>query len=203
MLACEIEGPAMFIRIVDDGLERLIRDRLPLPDDAGDISFDIPTPTWAAQLSRITLNLYLFDVSRSSHQNRAATRRVDETGKALRRSPQPMVELDYLVSAWAGGPRDEHQLLGEVISRVISLDTLPVEYLTSELSSSVHLNLVEDDRHRARDIWSGAGGSLKASFTLQVSVAADTFGWTPEPPAVTMIEAAAWGPSDRADREPT
>ncbi len=193
----------MFIRIVDDGLERLIRDRLPLPEDAGDVSFDIPTPTWAAQLSRITVNLYLFDVSRSSQPNRAALRRVDENGKAQRRAPQPMVELDYLVSAWAGGPRDEHQLLGEVISRVASLDTLPVEYLPTELSSSVHLNLVEDDRHRARDIWSGAGGTLKASFTLQVTVAADTFGWTPEPPPVTMVEAAAWGPSNKPSNKPS
>lgn len=187
----------MFIRIVDDGLERLIRDRVPLPEDAGDISFDIPTPTWAAQLSRITVNLYLFDVTRSSHQGRAVTRRVDDNGVAQRRSPQPMVELDYLISAWAGGPRDEHQLLGEVISRLASLDTLPEEYLTTQLSSSIHVNLVEDDRHRARDIWAGAGGTLKASIALQVTVAADTFGWTLEPPKPTTVEAGMWSTSDK------
>lgn len=185
----------MFIRVVDDGLERLIRDRLPLPEDVGDVSFEAPTSTWSSQLSRITVSLFLFDVSRSSQPNRAAVRSLDENGRPLRRPPQPMVELDYLVSAWAGSPRDEHQLLGEVISRVASLDVLPAEYLPMELSSSVHLNIVEDERHRARDIWTGAGGTLKAGFTMQVTVAADTFGWAPEPPSVTTVEATAWRPS--------
>jgi hypothetical protein len=102
-----------------------------------------------------------------------------------------MIELNYLVSAWAGNPRDEHQLLGDVLSRLAALDTLPPEYLSRPLSSTVHLSFVEDDRHRARDIWNGAGGSLKASFSMQVTVAADSFDWAAEPPVVTRIEGFA------------
>jgi len=180
----------VFIRIVDEGLERFLRAQVPLPEDAADVSFEIPSSNWAAALSRVTVNLFLFDVTRSSQPNRAAVRRVDESGKGERRAPQPMVELDYLVSAWAGNPRDEHQLLGSVLSRIAGLDTLPPEYLPRPLSSSVHLTFVEDERHRARDIWNGAGGTLKAGFAMQVTVAADTFGWTPEPAAVTSIEGA-------------
>jgi Pvc16 N-terminal domain len=178
----------MFIRIVDEGLERFIRSELPLPEDVGDVSFDVPSSGWSAQLSRVTVNLFLYDVVRSSHPNRAPVRRVDENGKGLRRAPQPMVELSYLVSAWAGEPRDEHQLLGEVLSKITALDVLPPEFLPRPLSSSVHLSFVEDDRHRARDIWSGAGGVLKAGFAMQLTVAADTFGWTPEPPAIISVE---------------
>jgi hypothetical protein len=107
-----------------------------------------------------------------------------------------MMELGYQVSAWAGSPRDEHQLLGEVIGCLAAVDILPADYLSAQLSSSVHLNLGDDDRYRARDIWAGAGGALKASFVLQATVAADSFGWTPEPPVVTAIEAAAWRPTD-------
>jgi hypothetical protein len=181
----------MFIRVVDEGLERLIRAELPLTEEYGDISFATPHSDWSGQLSRITLNLFLYDVARSAHPNRAAVRRVDENGKGERRAPQPMVELSYLVSAWAGDPRDEHQLLGEVLSRLAALDNLPDEYLSRPLSSSVHVSLVEDDRHRARDIWTGAGGRLKAGFSLQVTVAADTFGWAPEPTAITSVEGSA------------
>jgi Pvc16 N-terminal domain len=187
----------MFIRIVDEGLERLVRAELPLPKDVGDVSFEVPSSNWSAQLSRVTVNLFLFDVTRSTHPNRAPVRRVDENGKGQRRPPQPMVELSYLVSAWAGNPRDEHQLLGEVLSKVAGLDVLPDEYLSRPLSSSVQLSFVEDDRHRARDIWNGAGGSLKAGFTMHVTVAADTFGWAPEPPAVTSIEGSAQSSSGR------
>jgi hypothetical protein len=181
----------MFIRVVDDGLERLLRAELPLPEEMGDITFDIPSNSWAAQLSRITINLFLYDVNRSAHPNRAPVRRVDENGKGERRAPQPMIELNYLISAWAGSPRDEHQLLGNVLSRIAAVDVLPAEHLSSPVASSIHLAFVEDDRHRTRDIWNGAGGTLKASFSLQVTVAADSFGWADEPTAVTSIQSMA------------
>lgn len=188
----------MFIRIVDEGLERFLRDRVPLPEDLADVSFDVPNNTWAAQLSRITVNVFLYDVVRSDQPNRAPTRRIDETGKAERRRPQPMIELSYLISAWAGSPRDEHQLLGDVLSSLAGVDTLPPEYLPTALSSSVHMSFREDDRHRNRDIWNGAGGTLRASFNMQVTVAADSFGWTAEPPLVTHIEAI--GPQPPQER---
>lgn len=181
----------MFIRIVDEGLERFVRAEVPLPEDVGDVSFDVPNSGWSARLSRLTVNLFLYDVARSSHLNRAPVRRVDENGRAERRAPQPMVELSYLASVWAGDPRDEHQLLGELISRIAGLDVLPPEYLPRPLSSSVHLSFDDNDRHRTRDIWSGADATLKAGFILHATVAADTFGWAPEPPVVTTLEGAA------------
>lgn len=178
----------MFIRAVDEGLEAMLRAELPLPEELGDITFDTPGNGWAAQLSRITVNLFLFDVNRSDHPNRAPVRRVDENGKGERRAPQPMVELNYLVSAWAGSPRDEHQLLGDVLSLLAAVDILPEHYLPVALSSSVHVSFVEDERLRARDIWNGAGGTLKASFSIKVTVAADSFGWRDEPTAITSIQ---------------
>jgi hypothetical protein len=181
----------MFIRIVDEGLERLVRVEVPLPEDVGEVSFEVPNANWSAALARPTVNLFLYDVARSDQPNRAPLRRVDDDGTRQRRAPQPMVQLSYLVSAWAGSARDEHQLLGEVISRLAARDILPVEYLPQPLSSSVHLSLVDEDRYRARDIWSGAGGTLKASFSLHASVAADTFGWTLEPPLITRVDGTA------------
>lgn len=186
----------MFIRIVDESLERLLRGALPFPDESGDVSFTVPTRTWSDGLTRPTINLYLFDVTRSSQPNRATIRRVDETGRAERRPPQPMIELNYMVSAWTGEPLADHELLGAVISSIAGLDTLPAQYLPNEDSSSVILSFVEDDRHRARDIWNGAGNSLRAGFSMHATVAADTFGWSPEPALITGIA------SDTRRREP-
>jgi hypothetical protein len=160
---------------------------VPLPPDRGDISFDSPTHTWAAQLSRLTVNLFLYDVNRSSHPSRSPTQRVQENGKAQRKPPQPMIELGYLVSAWAGSSQDEHQLLGDVLSRLGGLNMLPEEYLSEPLTSSVYLTVGDDDHNRLREIWAAAGGSLKASFTLQATVAADTFDWRAEAPVVRQI----------------
>jgi hypothetical protein len=102
-----------------------------------------------------------------------------------------MIELSYLVSAWAGSPRDEHQLLGDLVSRLGGISALPDEHLVAGLSSSVTLTMDEDPGNRPREIWSSVGGSVKASFTLRATVAADTFDWQPEAPAVTRIEALA------------
>ncbi|MDT4913085.1 MAG: hypothetical protein QOC66_2213 [Pseudonocardiales bacterium] len=179
----------MFIRIVDESLERLIRTELAMGDDLGDVAFDAPTSNWSAQLSRITVNLFLYDVAMSGHPSRTPIRRVMEDGTAERRAPQPLIQLSYLVSAWAGTARDEHQLLGDLVSRLCGHPTMPPEHITGELSSSVYLGICVDEQNRLRDIWSAAGGHLKASFTLQASVAADAHDWQAAAPLVRSVEA--------------
>lgn len=188
----------MFIGVVDEALEQLLRDRLPFPAQAGDISLEIPSRAWVEGLTRDTINLFLFDLTRSATPNRAPTRRVDENGRHERRRPQPMVEMNYLVSVFAGGVRAEHELLGRIVSVLAALDVLPEEYLPRPLSSSVNLAFVDDDNMRARDIWNGAGGTLKAAFSLQVTVAADSFDWTVEPTAVSAIQGSAGPVTDPA-----
>ncbi|GAB2460697.1 Pvc16 family protein [Jatrophihabitans fulvus] len=182
----------MFIRLVDDSLEHMLRAELPFPEEAGDVSFDVPSSAWAGSVTRPTVNLFLFDISRSSQPNRFTRRASAEDGRTERRKPQPMIELNYMISAWVGNdPRESHQLLGEVLSRFAARDALPAEYVAPELEAPILISFVEDDRHRARDIWNGANNSLQAGFSMHVTVPADTFGWTLEPRGVTMIQAGA------------
>jgi hypothetical protein len=186
--ACHDAG--VFISSVDAGLERLLRERLPLPEDVGDISFDPPAGSWSAQLSRITVNLFLYDVQRSTQPSRAPVHKPVADGRDLRRHFQPMAQLGYLVSAWAGSPRDEHQLLGDVFSVLAGVDSIPEELIEGELSSSAQVSL-GDDRSLVREIWSATGGSLKASFTMKVSVATDTYVWEEQAPPVDRIAGMA------------
>lgn len=176
----------MLIPVIDDGLERLLRTSLPLPVDQGDVSFDPPSSTWSAQVNRLTVNLYLYNVSRSPQPPRPAAVRPGSRGTE-RRFALPMVELSYLVSAWAGSPRDEHSLLGDVLTRLLAYQILPVEHLVRPPSSPVQIALAADDLNRPRELWSGLGGSLKASFTLVVTVAADAYDWELAPPQVTQV----------------
>ena len=76
-------------------------------------------------------------------------------------------------------------------SRLAAVQMLPAEIMPNAVSSTVQLDVAEDPPNRLRDIWAGAGGQLKASFTLQATVAADTFDWQDEAPPVTRIEALA------------
>lgn len=180
----------MFISNVDTGLERMVRARLPLPEEIGDVAFEAPTGNWSAQLSRITVNFFLYDVQRSNQPSRSSRTHTPEGGTLQRRVPQPMVQLSYLVSAWAGSPRDEHQLLGDLVSLFVAADHVPAEFFTASMSTSVSLSL-GDERSLPRELWSAAGGSLKASTTLQVTVGADSFDWTAAPPAVERVVAMA------------
>jgi hypothetical protein len=177
----------VFIRNVDEGLERLIRARLPLPEDVGDVSFEAPTKNWSAQLSRLTVDLFLFHVDRSTQPSRAPQQRVGADGRPMRRGPQPMIELGYLVSAWAGSPRDEHQLLGDLVSLLAGVPVLPAEH-AGGLDSSVQLALGSGDGLlRAREVWQGVGADLKAAVMLTATVAADTWDWTEQAPAVERV----------------
>jgi hypothetical protein len=193
----------MFISVVEQGLEKMIREGLHLSEEVGDVTFESPTTNWSAQLSRVTINLFLYDLTRSANPVRSLTRRTEDSGAKMRRAAQPMVQLSYLVSAWAGSIKDEHMLLGDLVSRLVGIDILPHEMLPQEVSSSVSLSFGGDDRNKNREIWSGLGGHLKASFTLHVDVAADTFDWIQEAPAVERVEALAapvpWESADGAN----
>lgn len=185
-------GGHVFIRDVDEGLERLVRERLPLPEEVGDVSFEAPTSTWAAQLSRLTVNLFLYGLDRSTAPTRAPQTRIDAFGKAERRAPQPMVDLDYLVSAWAGSPRDEHQLFGDVVSLLAGVPALPPELAAPALSSTVTLTFGSPDQTtRPRDVWQGVNGQLKACVIVRATVATDTWDWEDQAAAVERVAVLA------------
>ena len=180
----------MLIPAVQDGLERLLRTALPLSEQQGDVVFDAPTSTWSATVNRLTVNLFLYDVARSGLPARmdAPVRAADGT-VARRRFPLPMVELSFLVSAWAGSTRDEHQLLGDVLTRLLAHPTVPAELAPAALASPVQLAVASDERNRPRDLWSSLGGQVRASFTLVATVAADAYPWQDAPAAVAGVEA--------------
>lgn len=181
----------MLIPVVEDGLEAMLRSALPLPSDVGDISFDPPASTWSAQLSRITVNLFLYEVARSTQPGQPPARRLDEDGRVERRVHLPMIQLSYLVSAWAGSPRDEHQLLSDVLYAFLLSPVIAPEHLRSDMPSSVQLAIVTDERNRPRDLWSTLGSTPKGAFTITATVAADIHDWQQAPRGVDRIEGLA------------
>ncbi|WP_370250078.1 DUF4255 domain-containing protein [Nocardioides sp.] len=188
----------MFIRHVDTALEQLVRQRLPLPEDLGEVSFEQPTGTWSAQVTRVTVNLYLYEVSRSAQPSTAARMRMVGDGPAQVRRPQPMIQLGYLLSVWAGSPRDEHQVLGDLVSMLAGIDVLPAELAPPELSSPIQL-AIGDERNMPRELWTGLGGQLRASLQLRATVAADTHDWSDPAPSVERV-APALNPFDAGAR---
>jgi hypothetical protein len=173
--------------MIDEGLERLLRKQLPLPADAGDVSFAVPSIAWSDRLSRPTINLFLYEIKPSTRPSASVVRRIDPDGRAQRRVPSPVLELNYLVSAWANSPLVEHQLLGEVVTRLSVQSTLPMKKAVGDGASPVQLIFGGDAENKLREVWTAAGGRLKASFSMSVVTATDAFPWTDQAPPVTEI----------------
>ena len=75
------------------------------------MSFEAPDRDWSAKLTRPTVNLFLWDIRRSTERARPGSRRLERDGRLVRRLPLPRVELRYLVTAWTSDHGDERALL--------------------------------------------------------------------------------------------
>jgi hypothetical protein len=179
----------VLIPLVEQGLEKLVRTALPLPEQVGGVSFDPPSRTWAAQLSQITVSMFLFGIGRSPQPPRPMPDRGGADGRLQRRGPVPMIELNYLVSAWAGNVRDEHELLGDVLGCFLTHQVLPAELAASTLLSSVQIALAPADTARMKDVFASVEGSMRAAFEIVLTTALDVGAWADAAPSVQRIEA--------------
>jgi hypothetical protein len=162
---------------------------MPLPEDIGDDSFEPPDRSWGAQVTRITVNLFLFDVNRSPQPPRAPSQRTTPDGQVERRPPLPLVQVSYLITAWAGNTTDEHQLLGDVLRCLISTPVLPPTDLASPIGGTVQLSLADRTSRSLGDLWSALDTRPKPAFQLDVTAALDA-PWGIAATPVERIETA-------------
>lgn len=177
----------MVVAAVDTALAAFLRAALPLPEEVGDISFDAPDRTWGAQLSKVTVNAYLYDVGRSPLPGRPGQERVRTDGRTERRGPAPQGRLSYMVTAWAGSTADEHVLLGELLDLFAGVQALPAAFLPDGLEGPVQLAISQREGRRPGDLWQGLDGRLKPVVELDVTVPLPGRDWQPAPPAVTRV----------------
>lgn len=162
------------IQLVDQGLERHLRATVPL-NSSVDVSFRTPDRSWSGGVTSPTVNLFLWDVSRNPTQSQAGVQQVESNGAVQRRFPNPVIDLRYLVTAWAGEQRDEHQLLGAVLVAVLGHPVLLEEHLPPALGElgPVRFGLSEAKEARSADLWSALDGQLKPGLQVTVSLPVD------------------------------
>ena len=161
----------MFISAVDVALERFLRAQVPLPVEAGDVSFDAPTPDWAAGRSRPTVNAFLRRAERSSQLARAPQRRFDANGRPERRNVAlQMIDLEFVVTVWAPDAAQEHELLGRVVSLLATVPAIPAE--GTGLQAPITVSFGSVDQHGSAAPFS-VPGPLKAYAIFTFTTAAD------------------------------
>lgn len=178
------------IQLVDRALERFLRGRVPLAESAVDVSFDPPDRTWGASLTRPTVNVFLWEVARNPAYLRAGMQqRTLPEGTVERRPATPVVDLHYLVTAWATEHADEHQLLGSILSTVLAHRHLPESLLPDSLAGArVGINLAPYEKRVPGEFWSALDGRLKPGLQLELNLPVEVFDWQPAAAPAERVE---------------
>jgi hypothetical protein len=92
----------------------------------------------------------------------------------------PIVDLHYLMTAWATEVEDEHRLLGSVLECVLAHTQLPDDVLPAALAGCrCGLGLAPADTRVPGEFWSALGGRLKPGLQLVITLPVDVFEWRP------------------------
>lgn len=184
------------LHLLDETLERFLRAVVPLPPHDIDVAFAAPDSEWAAaQSSRPTVDLYLWDIRPNlSERDYGEVIIDDKNGRPHRREPLPRVDCRYLITAWTTDVRDEHSILGDLLSalllhRVIGQDHL--HGMFAAVRPLPTLRLRSGDGAENSDFWSALGGQLKPGLDLVVTVTVDAAAMQPTGPQVRKVKVRA------------
>ncbi len=182
------------LHLLDDAIEAYLRGEVPLRNGDVDIVFQRPDKEWGAAVTRPTVNMFLWDVRRNSGAQEAGIETVEENGKMVRRQPQPRVDCRYMVTAWAGDVRDEHQLLGAVLGAFLRYSEMPVSYLSGGLATVrpyPSIQVPRFDGSDTADFWTAVGGELRPAIDVIISATFDAAVLAEVGPPVTRFELTA------------
>ena len=113
------------LHLIDAALEAFLRATVPLSAQDVDVSFEPPDRDWSAKLTRPTVNVFLWDIRRSTERARPASRRSSATASSSAAAPLPRVELRYLVTAWTSDHGDERALLAGLMRSILAHGEMP------------------------------------------------------------------------------
>jgi Pvc16 N-terminal domain len=182
------------IQLIDEAIEAHLRREVPLPEASVDISFAAPDRAWGATITRPTVNIFLWDIRRNTSRTTAGMAQQSADGQVERRPTNPVIDLRYVVTAWAAEHRDEHQLLGSVLTCILAHSSVAASDLSPlmpALSSSLSLGLASEEARVTGEFWSSLDGRLKPGLQLVVSIPLDIFGWVAAGPPARSVGLSA------------
>jgi Pvc16 N-terminal domain len=177
------------IQHVDRALEQLFRRSEALADSTIEFSFDAPDRTWGAARTRPTVNVYLWEVARNpAYQRSGMQQRVGDDGAVQRRPAMPVVDLHYLVTAWATEQGDEHHLLGSLIEVILATPRLPDAVLPEPLKGArCGLALAPYEKRIPGEFWSALDGRLKPGLQVEINLPFEVFAWKDTAPPAESV----------------
>lgn len=180
------------INEVTESLEAFLKQPgLPPPLRDAAIRFDRPTDPYS--IDQTTVNLYLYEIRENLElrNNEPVVRRIGDT--SFIDLPPYRVNCMYLVTAWPVDgvdlPKQEHQLLSQVLQLIAGAPTIPSAFLTPALTLQeppLPMLVVQPDGVRnPAEFWAAIGNRLKPSLLLSVTVGLTVFPTEDFPSVIT------------------
>src|ERR1700750_2933694 len=124
---------------LDETLRALVRDELEVHGFEGvDIEFDAPSRDWSGQLSKPTVNIYLYDLREAESLRASEWSRVQREGRTFERRTPMVMECSYAVAACTQAVEAEPRLLSQVLAILFAFPELPQEKLNGRLAHGSH-----------------------------------------------------------------
>ncbi|MEO6122130.1 MAG: Pvc16 family protein [Ilumatobacteraceae bacterium] len=161
----------------DEGLEAFLRAVTPLSAVDIDVSFETPNDEWAAKLTRPTVNVYLWDIRRSSTRAVTGVEHAQRDGVTVRRMALPRLELRYFVSVWTSEHDDERALISALTIALLGHPEISAGFLPDSVMIAPYPQL-QLARSTDTDIFR-LDGRMKLGLQLQMLVVADIGGGAP------------------------
>jgi len=141
------------------------------------VAFAAPTEAWAAGLKAPALNLYLYALAESRAQRRVEWEQAQVNGRMVERPPPVLLDVSYVITAWADTPEQEHGLLSAALAIAYAHPALPDDVRTGALAEE----WAYEHQLRTRvaqppgegfgaAFWAALGGRHKASVDFGVGV---------------------------------
>jgi hypothetical protein len=164
---------------LDETLRGLLRSELERHGFEGvDIAFDAPAREWSGQLSKPTVNVFLYDM-REAEGLRSPEWSSSKAGGRVREGRPPMVmECSYAITAWTQAVEDEHRLLSQVLAILFAFPELPQDKLNGRLANGSQAwpikARVGQGKGEKSDFWSAVGGQYKVSLDYVVRLSVES-----------------------------
>jgi Pvc16 N-terminal domain len=165
---------------LDESLRTLLKRELKTHSfDGVEIAFDAPDKEWSAQLSKPTVNLFLYDLREAQDYRPIEWREARGNGGAHEERPPLRVDASFAVTAWTRAVEDEHRLLSQVLAILYAYPVLPDDVLTGTLANGsqqfpLRARIAQERSNDRSDFWSAVGGQYKASLDYVVAVSCES-----------------------------
>src|SRR3954451_3322548 len=111
---------------LDETLRGLLKEELERHGFEGvDIAFDAPARDWSGQLSKPTVNIFLYDLREAEQLRTSEWSRFKKDGRAFEGRPPMVMECSYAVTAWTQSAEDEPRLLSQVPAILYAFPEIP------------------------------------------------------------------------------